>query len=352
MILVLVEPETITGATGSDGTPDDLAPGSGLSVLSAEALTFALGLAAVAGLTPEAVHAVAVGDCPPSAVQAVGSHGVGVLHHAQDPRLAQYSAAAWGACVVDAVLGEAPGVLMAPASTRGNEVLAHVAARLDLRMAANVTDVVSAHVEGPQTGDARLVVRRQVMGGSALEELDLVGSPAILTMAGHAVEPVLVDPPVPVDVRVFTPSSLTEADLVGRVRRLVPAGTGGSDLSSARVVVGGGRGVGGPDSFEDLTALADRLGGSLGVSRVVTSLGWRPHHEQIGQTGSRITPDVYIPCGISGAIQHWAGCSSAKTIIAVNTDQEAPMVTKAHYAVIGDLHEVVPAINAELDARA
>ena len=94
-----------------------------------------------------------------------------------------------------------------------------------------------------------------------------------------------------------------------------------------------------------------RLGGALGVSRVVTSLGWRPHHEQVGQTGSRISPDLYVACGISGAIQHWAGCQSAKTILAINTDADAPMVTKAHYAVIGDLHEVVPAINSELKRR-
>ena len=97
--------------------------------------------------------------------------------------------------------------------------------------------------------------------------------------------------------------------------------------------------------------LAELLDGALGVSRVVTSLGWRPHHEQIGQTGSRISPEVYIPCGISGAIQHWAGCASSKTILAINTDEDAPMVTKATYAVIGDMHEVVPAINAEIRRR-
>ena len=96
--------------------------------------------------------------------------------------------------------------------------------------------------------------------------------------------------------------------------------------------------------------LADLLGGSLGVSRVVTSLGWRPHHEQVGQTGSRISPEVYIPCGISGAIQHWAGCASSKVILAINTDAEAPMMTKATYAVVGDMHEVVPAINEEIGA--
>ena len=109
--------------------------------------------------------------------------------------------------------------------------------------------------------------------------------------------------------------------------------------------------AGGPDGFADLLELSELLDGSLGVSRVVTSLGWRPHHEQVGQTGSRVSPDLYIACGISGAIQHWAGMSSSKTILAINTDADAPMVTTAHYAVIGDLHEIVPAINEELRRR-
>ena len=133
---------------------------------------------------------------------------------------------------------------------------------------------------------------------------------------------------------------MAEADLVARVvstEEPEPDLSGG--LSSARVVVGAGRGAGGADGFDDLLELTELLGASLGVSRVVTSLGWRPHHEQVGQTGSRIAPDLYIPCGISGAIQHWAGCASAKNILAINTDAEAPMVTKATYAVIGDLHE-------------
>ncbi len=116
-------------------------------------------------------------------------------------------------------------------------------------------------------------------------------------------------------------------------------------------MVGAGRGVGGADKFDDVLELTELLGATLGVSRVVTSAGWRPHHEQVGQTGSRISPDLYIPCGISGAIQHWAGCSSAKTILAINSDEEAPMVTRATYAVIGDLHEIVPAVNAEIRRR-
>jgi electron transfer flavoprotein alpha subunit len=315
-----------------------------LSTLSLEAVTFARGIA-----EPGGVRAVAVGPVPPAGLEELSAHGAAVVYQVSDDRLADYSAAAWASCVVDAVRADHPSVLLAPASPRGNEVMAHVAARLDLRMAANVTEVVATTVEAG--GDAALVVRRQFMGGAVLEELDLAGSPALFTLAGHAVEPAPVDGADPVTVTALAPSSLSEADLVTRVRRTVAATSSGADLARARVVVGGGRGVGGADSFGELIALAERLGGTLGVSRVVTSLGWRPHHEQVGQTGSRINPEVYLPCGISGAIQHWAGCASSKTIIAVNTDPEAPMVTKADYAVIGDLHRVVPAINEALGIR-
>ena len=142
---------------------------------------------------------------------------------------------------------------------------------------------------------------------------------------------------------------LSEADLVAQVVRVTEReGGDASALTGAPVVVGAGRGVGGPEQFGDVEQVAARLRGAVGVSRVVTSLGWRPHHEQVGQTGSRISPDLYLACGISGAIQHWAGCASSKTIIAVNTDGDAPMVTKANYAVVGDMHEVLPALLEEL----
>jgi electron transfer flavoprotein alpha subunit len=173
----------------------------------------------------------------------------------------------------------------------------------------------------------------------------------VFTVAGHAVEPAPADQPVNAEL-VQTSVDVPAADLRAQVVSSDPAPpdeAGG--LKSAKVVVGAGRGAGSGEGFSDLVELTELLGGALGVSRVVTSLGWRPHHEQVGQTGVRISPDLYIPCGISGAIQHWAGCSSAKTILAINTDAEAPMVTKASYAVIGDLHEVVPAINAEIRRR-
>jgi electron transfer flavoprotein alpha subunit len=115
-------------------------------------------------------------------------------------------------------------------------------------------------------------------------------------------------------------------------------------LGEARVVVGGGRGVGRAEDFDQLEELADALGGALGASRAAVNEGWRPHDDQIGLTGAKISPDIYIPCGISGAVQHMVGCKGAANILAVNTDPEAAIIQKADYAVIGDLHEVVPAL--------
>ncbi len=150
-------------------------------------------------------------------------------------------------------------------------------------------------------------------------------------------------------VRCFTPE-LTAADLQVQATESAEQSSGMS-LATARVVVGGGRGVGGPDGFAALEELAGLLGGVVGVSRVVTSQGWRPHRQQVGQTGTKISPELYLACGISGAIQHMAGCLSARHIVAVNTDADAPIIAHAEYAVIGDLNEVLPALIAAIKAR-
>jgi electron transfer flavoprotein alpha subunit len=316
----------------------------GATLVSRETLTFARDVAERSGGAP--VHAVVVGG-PGGAVDALllpqlAELGVSVLHRAEDERLSAYAAAAWAAALVDVVKAEAAGMLLAAGTPRGNEVLAHVVSRLQVAMAANVVELTSLEP---------CVVTRQVLGGAALEEMRLDDQLAVLSVAGHACDPVAASVPTNPEVRTYAPA-VTEADLVARVVRVDEVASDDSAaLAGARVVVGAGRGVGSEGGFADLLELTELLGGALGVSRVVTSLGWRPHHEQVGQTGSRIAPDLYMPCGISGAIQHWAGCQGAKTILAVNTDPDAPMVTKAHYAVIGDLHEIVPAINEELRRR-
>jgi electron transfer flavoprotein alpha subunit len=301
-----------------------------LSEVSREALTFARDL--------DEVHAVAVGELPD--LDVLGAHGVTQVHHAVGDAFAAYGGAVWAAAVVAAQ--QATGAVMVTASgtPRGNEVLAHVAARLGVAMAANA-------VACPEP----FVVSRQVVGGAVLEEMRLDYRPAVFSVAGHAVESSTVASPVAPEVHEFAPE-VAPADLVARVVSTQPGEPDRSgSLRSARVVVGAGRGAGGADGFAGVIELAELLDGVLGVSRVVTSLGWRPHHEQVGQTGSRISPELYVPCGISGAIQHWAGCASSKTIVAINTDPDAPMMTRATYAVIGDMHEVVPAINEEVRRR-
>lgn len=312
---------------------------AGAAEVSRETVTFARGLAEQTG---GPLHAVIVGNRPDGVVDQLGEYGVTEVHHATGEAVASYGGASWAAAVQAATEHVDADVVIAPGTPRGMEIAAHLATRLDVPMAANVV--------GAQ-GSQPLRVTRQVVGGAVLEEMELAQRPAVLTVAGHAV---VDEPGVPgtATLREFTPE-IAAADLVARVVSVeAPADDlSSAALTSARVVVGAGRGAGSVNGFDATQELAELLGGALGVSRVVTSLGWRPHHEQIGQTGSRIAPDVYIPCGISGAIQHWAGCASSKTILAINTDENAPMVTKATYAVIGDMHEVVPAINAELRRR-
>ena len=214
-------------------------------------------------------------------------------------------------------------------------------------MAANCTEV--------RPGD-RWKVTRQRWAGSLLEETRLDGPTRLLTVAVHAAAPASLgagggggaggaeaaaavaagssrSPPI-------SPTGISGSRITSRV----PAEAGKISLAEAHVVVGGGRGLGGADGFALLDELAALLGGTVGVSRVATSAGWRPHAQQVGQTGTRIAPDLYIACGISGAIQHIVGCKSAKGILVINTDRDAPIVTRATYAVIGDLHPVVPAI--------
>ncbi len=246
-----------------------------------------------------------------------------------------YAPAAWAQTLAELAQQRAATAVIGPGSDHGNEVLAHVAAKLDLPMAANC---VSATAGEPAT-----VVRLR-WGGSLLEEARVHGSPLLMTAAPHAMagEPVA-------DVEVVGVSaSASDLDHAARVVEQVPASTAGVSLTEADVVVSGGRGVGSAEGFSIIEELAALLDGAVGCSRAVTSAGWRPHTDQVGQTGTKISPEIYIACGISGATQHMAGCKGAKRLLAINPDGEASIFASADYAVIGDLHQVVPAISAEI----
>jgi len=306
--------------------------------LSLEAIAFARRIESGSGAP---VEAVLVGSDSAAVAASLGTYGVATAHIADDVRLDAYAPAGWAAALASLVTLRSASAVVAPGSDRGNEVLAHVAARLGLPMAANV---VSADPGEPW----RIV--RQRWAGSLLEEAELDAPVRLLSVAPHVVAAEAVAPAAPAVVAAFKPQ-VDEADLRVRVTSREAAASTGVSLTEARVVVGGGRGVGSAEGFQQLDELAAVLGGAVGGSRVVTSLGWRPHSDQIGQTGLRIAPDLYIACGISGAIQHIVGCKAAKRILAINTDAESPIMAVATYAVIGDLKTIVPAITAELRRR-
>jgi electron transfer flavoprotein alpha subunit len=277
----------------------------------------------------EPIHAFAVG-------REVTLEGVDTVHLAEGDAFASFAPAAIARALVELTEKVEPTAVVAAGTPRGNEVLAHASAMADLPLAANCVEV---------TGGDPVRVTRVRWGGSLLEEAAIHGSPAFMTVQPHSGAPATGD--ADAEVERFTPQ-LSGADLVARVTDRVGAATGGVSLADAKVVVSCGRGAGSPEGFAIIEELAGLLGGAVGCSRAVTMAGWRPHTDQVGQTGTKIAPDVYIACGISGATQHMAGCKGAKAILAVNTDPEAPILASADYAVIGDLHEVVPAISAEL----
>jgi len=327
---------------------------------SLRALSLARGLAATEAATPATgagpatpaghagtgqLAAVVFGDPDRLPLTALGGAGVTDVYAVPPSHLDGYAPRAWASVLAGLTAQAGATAVMAAATDRGSEVMAYLGAITGQPVAANCLSVRPA-------GNGTYQLVRQRWAGLLLEDAVLEASPALLTVAPDA---------PPEDTAAAAPSpgepalhlhqpELTGADLVVRAAETADQG-GGVSLATARVVVGGGRGVGGPDGFAPLEELASLLGGVVGVSRVVTSQGWRPHTQQVGQTGTKITPELYLACGISGAIQHMAGCGSAKHIVAVNTDPAAPIMSRADYAVIGDLAEIIPALVAALKDR-
>ena len=298
-------------------------------------------LAAGVGSSITAVIIGAEADALAADLGAYGATKVVLVHHAE---LTDYAPEAWGEAIAELIAIRAPAAVVATGTDRGNEVLAYAAAIADNAFAANVSEI--KHV-----GDASIDLTRVRWGGSLLEQSKLIASVYTLSGAAHTFS----GDPSPDHVGTTAEIEMVEATLpVDAARtRIIDRVTlaSGITLTTASVVVSGGRGVGSADGFAPLQDLADLLGGAVGCSRVVINNGWRPHSDQVGQTGKRIAPELYIACGISGAIQHWVGMMASKHVLAINTDGEANMVGKAEYAVVGDLHKIVPAINAEIRKR-
>jgi electron transfer flavoprotein alpha subunit len=308
-----------------------------MSDASWEALTAGRRLAAGMGAP---THAVLIGGELGEAAGEVAVYGADVVHHATHDLLVDYGPEAWGETLAQLIRSTGASAALATGTDRGNEVMAQAAARLDMPFVANCTVI--------EPSDVWKLTRVQ-WGGSLLEDATLTADVKLVSFGHHAVVAEPAHAPGAAALDAFTPEldgSVTRTMVKDRVVL-----TQGVTLATAPVVVSGGRGVGSADGFAILEELAAELGGVVGCSRAVTNNGWRPHSDQVGQTGTRIAPEIYIASGISGAIQHWVGAMASKKILAVNTDAEANMVAKADYAVIADLHEVIPAVTAEIRRR-
>jgi electron transfer flavoprotein alpha subunit len=303
--------------------------GGEIDELSLQAVTYGRELAASTG---EQLDAVVIGSAAAGLSGTLADYGVATLHVAGG--IDGYAPIASGRAVAELAERLGTSLVLAAATPRGNEVLAHTAAITDLPMAADCIQVTP--------GSPTHVVRAR-WGGSLVEEADVHGSPALVTVVPHTFA-ADAGGDGKAEVAEFVPT-LSDGDLVVVAKPAEAAEeSGGVSLADAKVIVSGGRGVGSAEGFAPLEELAELLGGTVGCSRVVTGNGWRPHTEQVGQTGTKVAPDLYIACGISGATQHIAGCRNSKTMIVINTDPEAPIMGYADYAIIGDVGKVLPAI--------
>jgi electron transfer flavoprotein alpha subunit len=307
-----------------------------LTAESAEVLAAARNLAEELGVPVAAVAVGEAGDLP----EDLAKRGVARLHLLQHELLADGSPACAGEALAQLVAELRPTAVLAPSTDRGTEAMAWAAAAVGVPLATACTAI--------RPGEPWEVTRERA-GGILLEDAALDAPIRFATLRPAAPAPIETAAADEVTVDVVVPdldATVPRARLVERRPR-----TAGMTLATAPVVVAGGRGVGSAEGYAVLEELAGLVGGAVGCSRVATNNGWRPHADQVGLTGTRISPDLYVACGISGATQHWVGCMNARAILAVNTDPEAPMVTRATWAVIGDVHEVLPAVVAEIRRR-
>jgi electron transfer flavoprotein alpha subunit len=252
---------------------------------------------------------------------------------ADDPLLKDFLVDLYTDTATQVVESEQPAVIITGATSIGKDLCARLSARLDAPLA---TDCVAIQIQKDQCR-----ITRPMYGGKILADVVLEGFPKIIGIRPNAM-------------------GITESRAEGTMEKFAPEiregamkfvdktmETGKVELTEADVIVSGGRGMGGPD-FKIIEELASALGGAVGASRSAVDEGWRPHSDQVGQTGKTVSPNLYIACGISGAIQHLAGMSSSKVIVAINKDPEAPIFSRADYGIVGDLFEVIPAITDEI----
>lgn len=262
-------------------------------------------------------------------------HGATKVYVADDGSLATYSSEGYTNTLAAFIGKIEPAIILIGATAQGRDLAARLAARLGVGLAS---DCIALEIDG-----GRLVATRPIFAGKALARVKLNGAPQMATLRPN----VLAAPEPQAATATVEPVAATTGDVRARVVDMIAAGEGEIDVAEADVIVSGGRGVGGPEGFAPVRSLAKTLGAAVGASRAAVDAGWIEHAHQVGQTGKTVTPNLYIACGISGAIQHLAGMKTAKVIVAVNKDPEAPIFKVANYGIVGDLFEVVPLLEKE-----
>ncbi len=262
--------------------------------------------------------------------------GFSKIYKAEVDFLENYSSEGYVEAMVAA--GEELGahVFLTGATALGRDLSARLAARLD---AALATDVIEVHHD---VDPIRVI--RPVYSSKLLAEIELTSDKKVISLRQNVFE---AAEEMDNSAEIFS-LDLEESRIRAKVLQALQAAEGVMDVTEADIIVSGGRGVGGEEGFRIIEDLAKTLGGAVGASRVAVDEGWIQYQHQVGQTGKLVSPVLYIACGISGAIQHFAGMGSSKFIIAINTDSDAPMMQKADFGIVGDLFKVVPILKDEL----
>jgi electron transfer flavoprotein alpha subunit len=286
--------------------------------------------------------ALVLGENVNNLAEAAIQYGADRAIVANDAALKYYRPEPYAALTLKAVQQTQPAALLLGASSAGLELSAYVAAKLGVGLAPDAIDIT---VEGD-----RLTVTRPVLVGNLAAKVEFgLARPQVISVRRRVYPVPEKDSSRSGEINTLE-TNLNEAEIASKVEGH-EAATNEVSLNDARIIVSGGRGVGGPEGFAPIKALAEALGGAMGASRVAVDAGWIPYKHQVGQTGKTVQPDLYIACGISGAIQHLAGMKTAKVIVVINKDAEAPIMNYAHYAIIGDLFQIVPALTEEFKRR-
>lgn len=288
----------------------------------------------------QSLTAVLLGHNIKEKASVLGQYGADKVVVADDPRLGTYAAAAYVPVIAEQVKKEDPALLLLGASVQGKDLAGRLSARLQVGMAQDCT---AFSVEG-----GNLVAVRPIYAGKAYAKLTFSENRPHMATARPNVMP--INPPDTARAAEIVDATFTldDSSLKTKVVEALKDQSGKVDLTEADKIVSGGRGMKGPEGYKILEDLADVIGASVGASRSAVDAGWRPHSDQVGQTGKVVSPTLYIACGISGAIQHLAGMSTSKVIVAINKDPEAPIFQKADYGVVEDLFKVVPLLTEEL----